>query len=58
MIAMKANVSFANRALATEHNPSGSIAAHEAFSAPSADVAKTLSDEGLAERVKTDATTT
>lgn len=52
MIQMKALIGFADRELATEHNPNGVQAANRSFRAPNADVAKRLETEGLAERTK------
>lgn len=52
MVPMKATVSFADRALATEHNPSGSQSANTPFDAPTAGIADRLEDSGLAERAK------
>lgn len=54
MIDMKAKIGFADRELATEHNPSGAQAVGRGFKAPNAEIAKRLEREGMAERVKAD----
>lgn len=58
MVPMKALVSFADRDLATEHNPSGAQAANVGFEAPSAAVADRIEGAGLAERQKSTKATT
>ena len=52
MVPMKALIGFSDRALATQHNPSGAQAPNVPFDAPSAEVADHLEKEGLAERVQ------
>lgn len=52
MVPMRALVGFSDRELITPSRPSGGVAANGKFKAPSADIAKRLETEGLAQRVK------